>query len=144
VTKVRRRPALGDLGFVSMVNELARADGFRHVGCDALRKDLAHRALFVGQPGFRYPRPASAPVVNAGSDPLPKLFTSTPNACAIETRRWLLAPLANFTSWAMQESLGGAQSGVILSRRPNRNGTFFPPASTVGTDADECRLGFPI
>jgi hypothetical protein len=41
----------------------------------------------------------------------------------------------------MQESLGGAQSGLILSLRPKRKGTFLPPARTVGTDADE--WGYP-
>jgi hypothetical protein len=65
----------------------------------------------------------------------------TPKVCAIETSWWLLAPLANLTSRALQESFGGEQPGVICKRRPKRNGTFLLPSSPVSAEDDECREG---
>jgi len=48
---------------------------------------LAARAVQDERCGDRQVRPARAPVVNAGSGPLPKLLICTPKAWAMETRR---------------------------------------------------------
>jgi len=48
----------------------------------------------------------SAPVVYVLSGPRPKLSISTLKACAIETSRWLFAPLVYLGSRGEHESFG--------------------------------------
>src|SRR5579859_5009163 len=89
-------------------------------------------------------RPASAPVVCFGSCCVPNESMTTPKACAMATRRWLLLVPEKTASPGWHHELSAGQSGASLMRRPIRSVPPAPPASTVGTFCVLCSAGLPM
>src|SRR4051794_9274025 len=89
-------------------------------------------------------RPARGPFLSAPFGCVPKLSMATPKACAIETRRWLLAIPVNTGSPGLQDRLEDGQSAGASSLRPIRSLPLRPPPNTVGTLRVLCRAGFPM